>query len=75
MSESLYVMNQINFSSDTDLAAKCIDECEAAYVDCVGKCADTDCLLDYGREIAFCENCMSNFILGLLSAYDITCNI
>ena len=61
MSESLYVMNQINFSSDTDLAAKCIDECEAAYVECVGKCADTDCLLDYGRELAFCENCISNF--------------
>ena len=62
VSESINVMNQINFSSDTDLAAKCIVECEAAYVECVGNCTDTDCLLDCGREIAFCENCMSSFI-------------
>ena len=47
-----------DISSDTDLEAKCIGKCETDYVECVGKCSDTECLLDCGREIAICENCM-----------------
>ena len=65
-------MNHINISSDTDLAAKCIGECEAAYVECVGNCTDTDCLLDCGRDIAFCENCMCHEAYFICP---ITCNI
>ena len=41
---------------DEDTGAKCVDQCELAYIDCTLACSDSNCLMECGRTLTECVN-------------------
>lgn len=47
---------KIHYPSDKELGEICMQECEDHYVECISGCGNSDCYLDCGRVLSYCQD-------------------